>query len=96
MVSNPSTGIIDATRPTSNNGTVAVLTGTTISFTAPNTIADSANGLAVFRVGTRIQIESPLNGQENEVLTSSAGTLTLARGSIVNESAGPRVELRVV
>lgn len=73
----------------------AEVRSTTISFTAPATIADSGNGLARFPVGARVRVQgSSLNNREFVVVTSSAGSLTVRPALIRTEAAGASVELR--
>ena len=74
-----------------------VLEGTTISFTAPDTIADSGNGLAVFAIGDKIRISgSASNDRILRVLTVAAGTITTDNQTVTTEAAGATVELRAV
>lgn len=62
--------------------------GSTITFTAPDTISDSANGLAVFTSGMFIEIiGSTSNDGIYEVDTSAAGTLTLIEQTITTEGS---------
>ena len=73
------------------------LTDTTISFTAPDTIGDTGNGLAIFGIGERIRIAgSTGNNAIFEVLTSSASTLTVVEQSILTEAAGPSITITTV
>lgn len=60
-----------------------------LSFTAPDTITDSANTLGVFSSGMIIQIEGTTgNDGIYEVDTAAAGTLTTIEQTIVTEAAG--------
>ncbi len=69
----------------------------TISFTASDTISDSANGLANFLVGDDIQIVgSNLNSRRYKVVTSSAGTLTVEPTVIQAAIAGDKIAIRTV
>jgi hypothetical protein len=72
-----------------------VLKATTISFTNPATIADSGNGLAIFPVGARLQVEgSPRNSRKLRVTASSAGSLTVTPGLLTTEGPGAAITLR--
>jgi hypothetical protein len=58
-----------------------------LTFTAPDTITDSANTLGVFSSGMKIQIEnSTANDGIYTVDTAAAGTLTLIEQTIVTEA----------
>lgn len=71
------------------------LRAATISFTGPNTIADSGNGLAIFPAGARVRVQgSAANNREFVVVTSAAGTLTVRPSRVTSAAAGPTVELR--
>jgi len=62
---------------------------TTISFTAPGTIADSANGFGVFNLSDDIEVRgSPLNSRLYVITAASAGSLTVVPAMIQTESAG--------
>lgn len=80
----------------SNTRSVPASSGTGISFTNPATIADSGNGLGVFRVGDRIEISGPSNRGRWIVATAAAGSLTVTPGRIATASAGPSVSIRKV
>ncbi len=68
--------------------TDVLLTDTTISFTASDTIGDTGNGLGIFAIGDLIRIEGTAsNDGIFEVLTVAAGTLTVVE-TITTESAG--------
>ena len=68
---------------------------TTISFSAPATIADSGNGLGGFVVRQRIEVRgSPRNSQVYAVQTRAAGSITVLPAFIVTESAGPLITVR--
>ena len=74
------------------NGTVRDVTGTTISFTAPSTISDSANGLGVYRAGDPVKVTgSASNNRTYVVATAGAGTMVVVETNIVTESAGATV-----
>jgi hypothetical protein len=69
-------------------------TATTIAFTAPGTITDSGNGLAVFAAGQRVRvIGSARNSRPWTVATSAAGTLTVTPTLLTTEAAGPTITL---
>lgn len=58
-----------------------------LTFTAPDTITDTANTLGVFSSGMKIQIEnSTANDGIYEVDTAIAGTLTLIEQTIITEA----------
>lgn len=60
-----------------------------LTFTAPDTITDSANTLGVFSSGMKIQIQnSTANDGIYEVDTAAAGTLTLIEQTITSEAEG--------
>lgn len=80
----------------SNTRSVPASSGTGISFTNPATIADSGNGLGVFRVGDRIEVAGPTNRGRWKVLTVSAASITVSPGRITTASAGPTVAIRKV
>ena len=68
----------------------------TISFTNPGTIADSANGLGLYQVNDMIDVRgSPLNSRRWAVLTTGAGSITVqtnAQGEqITTEGAGAAI-----
>ncbi len=72
------------------------ITGTGISFTNPATIADSGNGLGIFRAGDRIEISGPSNRGRWIVASASASSLTVTPGRIATASAGGSVTIRKV
>ena len=73
----------------------AVLRASTISFTGPDTIADSGNGLAIFPVGARLRVQgSAANNREFTVTASAVGSLTVRPARVTTASASPAVELR--
>ena len=80
----------------SNTRSVPALSGTGISFTNPATIADSGNGLGIFRVGDRIEVAGPTNRGRWNVVTASAGAVTVSPGRITTASAGATVSIRKV
>lgn len=69
-------------------------TATTIAFTAPGTITDTGNGLAVFTAGQRVRvIGSARNDRVWTVATSAAGTLTVLPALLTTAAAGPSVTI---
>jgi hypothetical protein len=78
----------------SRNPGGATVVGTGISFTAPGTIADSGNGLAAFGVDAQIEVRgSPKNSRVYDVVTSSAGSITVRPAMVTNESAGASITI---
>lgn len=70
-----------------------LVTGTTISFTAPDTIGDTGNGFGVFAIGDSVRFTGGVNdGVTAKILTQAVGTLTIEQGqfdpTIVVEAAG--------
>jgi len=62
---------------------------TTIAFVAPDTITDSANGLARFVVNEEIEVcNSTVNSSVFKVKTAAAGTITVYSQNVTAESAG--------
>lgn len=82
-------------RPTQDQGG-ANLAANTISFTAPNIIADSGNGLGVFTyAGQQLIVEgSASNDRRYIVLTTGAGSITVEPSQVTSESAGALMYLR--
>jgi|SRR6185312_8872569 len=75
-------------------GNAGAAKGTTISFTAPATIADSANQLGTFKVNDIIVVlGSAANSRSWTVQTSAAGTLTVSPAVITSEVAGAAITL---
>lgn len=71
-----------------------VVSVNTISFTAPDLINDSANGLGVFAVGDLIRVVGSTAGTNDgiyEVATSSAAQLELVEQTITTQGASPTV-----
>jgi hypothetical protein len=71
----------------------------TISFTAPDLINDSANGLGVYAVDDKIRVENStggLNDRIYKVVTASASQLEVEEQTIVTQGASPTVELTQV
>lgn len=72
--------------------------GTTVSFTAPSTVADSGNGLGSFIVGIPVLISGAATNANNGLVlpaTVSAGSITVAEATLVTESAGANIEVRI-
>ena len=87
---------LDRTSETRTNPGVLV-TGTTISFAASDTINDSGNGLGAFLVGTRIRVSGgTVNSGEFLVATVAAGSVTVTPAIISTESAGGMVTVEQV
>ncbi len=77
-------------------GSTTVLTASTISFTAPDTISDSGNGLAIFPATKYIEISgSASNDGSYLVSTSAAGTLTVPSG-ITTEGVGASITITLL
>ena len=73
------------------------ITGTGVSFTSADTIGDTGNGLAVFKIGQSIEVlGSPLNSRTYVVQTSAAGTLTVLPAVVQSETAGASISIRGV
>lgn len=71
---------------------LASASGTTISFTAPDTIADSGSGFGSFAIGDVIEVKgSTDNDGVYRVTAAAAGSLTVDKGTITTESAGDSV-----
>lgn len=71
-----------------NPGAGTTRTATTISFIAPETIADSGNGLACFIAGQRITVRgSARNSRVWTVATSAPGALTVIPALVTTEAA---------
>ena len=67
---------------------VNVESGSTVTYTAPDTISDSANGFGSFAAGDIIEIEgSTSNDGVYEVDTAAAGVLTLIEQTIGTEGS---------
>lgn len=88
------------TRKKKNNQQLTVqrpgltITGTTISFTSPATISDSANGLGALLPDTSIEVAGDTaNARKYVVLTSAAGVVTVHPGFITTESAGKEITI---
>lgn len=82
-------------RQTQDQGGVNIA-ASTISFTAPNIIADSANGLGIFTyVGQPFTVEGTAsNDRRYIVLTTGAGSITVEPSQVTTEAAGGLVMLR--
>jgi hypothetical protein len=73
--------------------TTNLITDTTISFTAPDTIGDTGSGFGIFSIGDSIRITGgPNDGLICKVLTVNATTITIEQGqfdpTITTEAAG--------
>ena len=74
-----------------NPHTTAVFTGTTVSFEATDTIADSGDGFGIFAIGDMISLRgSTSNNGVFTVATVAAGAITVNE-TIVDEDAGDTV-----
>lgn len=77
--------------------TGALVRAATISFTGPGTIADSANGLGVFRIGQSIRVQgSTLNDNVYVVRTVAAGSITVESVNgqgVKTQIAGPTITI---
>jgi hypothetical protein len=83
-------------RVSQNKGGSTVV-ATTISFTSPDTIADSGNGFGSIRVNDRIEVRgSGRNSRHWEVVTAAAGSLTVRGGTITTEAAAPLITVQRV
>lgn len=69
---------------------------TGLSFTAPNIIADSNNGLGAFTfVGQELVVEGSANNDRRFIiLTTGAGSITVEPSQVTAESAGALIMLR--
>lgn len=69
---------------------------TTISFTSPATISDSASGFGAFLPGTSIEVTGDTaNARKYVVLTAAAGAITVHPGYVTTESAGNLIAVEV-
>ncbi len=73
--------------------TTNLILDTTISFTAPDTIADSGSGFGIFAVGDSVRfVGGPNDDLIGKIATAAAGTLTIEQGqfdpTITTEAAG--------
>lgn len=67
----------------------------TLSFTAPNIIADSANGLGGYGINDTVDIRgSALNSRRWVIASTSAGSLTVLPAMVQTEAAGPAVVIQ--
>ncbi len=74
-----------------------IVTGTTISFTAGSTIADSGSGFGSLVVGQWIEVSGAATAANNGVFklaTVAAGSITVEQGTLATESAGATVTVR--
>lgn len=87
-----SSGTPSSTNPfiTENDTTnFATYTGTTISFTASTkTIADSANGLGIFRAGDTITVSGSVSNNANYTIVSVLAGAIVVSQTLINEVAG--------
>jgi hypothetical protein len=61
--------------------TTNIITDTTISFTAPDTIGDTGSGFGIFTIGDSVRISGgPNDGLVGKILTVSATTITIEQG----------------
>lgn len=76
-------------------GTNSMPKASTISFTAPNTISDSANGLALIKTNDVVDVRgSALNSRRYYVASGgSAGSFTVVPAVIQTEAAGATVTI---
>lgn len=75
----------------------AIMTATTISFTAGATIADSGNGMARFPVGQELEVRgSALNNRRFRVTAGSAASVTVVPAVVRTEAAGATVTILTV
>ena len=78
---------------TNPHGAAVISALTTISFTSPGTISDSANGLAIFAVGDVILVRgSASNDSVYTVVTAVAGAITVNE-PVATEGAGATVSI---
>jgi len=69
----------------------------TVSFTAPDTIADSGSGFGVFSAGDIISLRgSTSNDGIYTIATASSTTLTVYEETVVNEAAGDAIKIYYV
>jgi hypothetical protein len=73
--------------------TTNLVTDTTISFTAPDTIGDTGSGFGIFSIGDSIRMTGgPNDGLIGKILTVNATTITIEQGqfdpTITTEAAG--------
>lgn len=75
--------------------TVTTYTASTISFTNPSTISDSASGLGSFSAGDTLEIIGSSSNDTNSltIATVAAGTITVTETSITTEGAGNSITL---
>ena len=72
--------------------------GTTVSFTGGSTVSDSGNGLGSFIVGLPVLISGAATNANNGLVLPSAvaaGSLTVQGKTVVTESAGANIEVRL-
>lgn len=72
------------------------ISAATISFTAPDLINDSGNGLGIFAVGDFIRVENSTSGLNDgiyEIATAAIGQLELVEQTITTQGASPTVDI---
>lgn len=70
------------------------LVGAGISFTAPNVISDTGNGLGIFLINDIFEVRgSILNSRSYLVTSVGAGFITVAGSLIRTEATGPTLTL---
>jgi hypothetical protein len=90
-------GRVATDRPAMPPAAQRTLSGTTIGFTAPNQITDTANGLGVFSVGDRIQVSGTANNNRTFTAASvSPGSIQTRETTAQTEAAGPSVHIRTI
>lgn len=95
VISQTSNGCVAAIKGSAQQSQSTKSSGTGISFTSPDTIADSNSSFGWVNVGTMIEVSgSASNNYTARVLTAAAGTLTIATGKVTTESAGGKIEVR--
>ena len=68
---------------------------TTISFTNPGTIGDSANGLGVYQVNDTIDVRGSAGNSRRWTVTAvAAGALTVIPAMVTTEAAGPMITIQ--
>jgi hypothetical protein len=84
-------------RPVMPPAAQRTLSGTTIGFTAPNQITDTANGLGVFSVGDRIQVFGTANNNRTFTVASvSPVSIQTRETTAQTEAAGPSVHITTI
>ena len=71
-----------------------VIKGTTVSFTATGTIADSGNGMGAVKIGDRLEVRgSASNSRRWRPSAAAAGGLTVVPAQIATIAATPAIQL---